>query len=206
MKYGSKFYYVKSGKVQTNYTGLVSHNSNWYYVKKGVKATNYTGWTKYKGIWFYVRKGNATVDEGHYCVYTDATCTTPKTCIYCFDTRGSATDHSFVNSNCSKCNKYIEIPFTVNTKGTLYYFDTAFTIDSYTIRDIDEFDQGFAKLYFSVTNITGGYCYFHINFYDKYGYIINNGTYSGSKNAGQEETDYTYIPEGTARIEFTRCD
>ena len=49
--------------------------------------------------------------EPHTCDYTPATCTTPATCKICYQTTGSALDHTAPNAEglCTRCNEVLEI-------------------------------------------------------------------------------------------------
>lgn len=51
------WYYVKNGKLNADYTGLVYYGKDWYYVQNGVLNWSYTGFTEYNGNTYYVTNG-----------------------------------------------------------------------------------------------------------------------------------------------------
>ncbi len=51
------WYYVKNGKIDWSYTGLVERNGNLYYVQKGKLNWKYTGYTYYNGVKYKVVNG-----------------------------------------------------------------------------------------------------------------------------------------------------
>lgn len=73
-KVGSTWYYIKNGKWQSNYTGLVEYTSgSLYYVVNGKIQYSYTGLVKLNNTWYYISGGKCIPEYTGLAEYTSGT-------------------------------------------------------------------------------------------------------------------------------------
>ena len=73
-KVGSTWYYIKNGKWQSNYTGLVEYTSgSLYYVVDGKIQYSYTGLVKLNNTWYYISAGKCIPEYTGLAEYTSGT-------------------------------------------------------------------------------------------------------------------------------------
>ncbi len=90
--------------------------------------------------------------NGH--TWTDATCTTPKTCEFCFETEGAALGHNWVNRKCTECSAY-DTGVYVGEDGRLCFFEWGGKILSGKIYVTENASNGLVKSGWYYTDANG---------------------------------------------------